>query len=441
MNYYESIQLSIDYIEAHLYEDINLKEVANEAHMSLSNYYRLFFSIVGYTVKEYIRLRRIHLAACDLLNSNIKIIDLTVKYGFTNATAFSRTFKRITGNNPSDYRNGKNPYIFNKISVIDKYFELQDSKLLDEYPDIKVLRFLDGFYAAVFRANSKTPENDAFTRMKKWFDDNDMLNINENYRVFGYDIPNSLKSDGIRAYEVAVTIPSDFQISDLDINKRYFEEGLYAVSVTTVGNIEEAWKRFKSWIDLSRYDMAVHQYFEEHDLNEGFLNRDFTNQNNLKINMYMPIVEKQKFLYEHCNIKNCRVAFYREYGDDSEEVAHNVWGVMLTWAKKHNLDSSNCQLYMYNHGFQKVKQFWHEIMITIDDDFTFTDNLVKVKHYKGGNYLSSETDLEHLTSSWMKVTQYLSANKIKRGKHQWLEEWVLDDWKFPAKQIKILCPL
>lgn len=54
MNYYERIQQSIDYIELHLADELSVDEAAKQAYMSVSNYYRMFYSITGYTVKEYI---------------------------------------------------------------------------------------------------------------------------------------------------------------------------------------------------------------------------------------------------------------------------------------------------------------------------------------------------------------------------------------------------
>lgn len=66
MNYYERIQKSIDYIESKLEDDIKIEKVAQEAFMSCSNYYRMFFALTGYAVKEYIRHRRISSAVKNI---------------------------------------------------------------------------------------------------------------------------------------------------------------------------------------------------------------------------------------------------------------------------------------------------------------------------------------------------------------------------------------
>lgn len=441
MNYYECMQESINYIETMIYEEIDLNKAADRAFMSLSNYYRLFFAIVGCNVKEYIRLRRIHLAAQDLLSNDCSILDTAVKYGFTSADSFSRAFKKATGFLPSIFRKQERQYIFERVDIMDKYFEEQDLELSEKYPDIKVLKETGSFYGAAFRADSKTPENDAFMGLKAWFDRNNIGDIMPDYRVYGYDIPNSGKEDGTYGYEVVVTIPDDFEVMGEGVVKKHFEGGLYAVTETTVGDIVKAWQRFISWLDISRYEMGAHQCLEEHEIDSGFLKRDFENPENIRINLYMPVVKRSQTEYGKVTLQPVRVAYYREYGNDSEQTAHNVFKVMLAWAKKNRLDCSKCKMYLYNHGFTKVKKFWFEIMITLDENFVFQDDLIQEKIFEGGKYLTYDTSLSHLMPSWQKVNQYAASNKIKSGKHQWVEEWNLDNWECPGKGIKIYFPL
>jgi AraC-like DNA-binding protein len=92
INYYERIQKAIDYIESNLENHIDLEAVAQKAFMSLSNFYRMFFALVGYSIKEYIRLRRISLAALDILSCNICLIDIAVKYDFESGDSFFEGF-------------------------------------------------------------------------------------------------------------------------------------------------------------------------------------------------------------------------------------------------------------------------------------------------------------------------------------------------------------
>lgn len=95
---------------------------------------------------------------------------------------------------------------------------------------------------------------------------------------------------------------------------------------------------------------------------------------------------------------------------------------------------------LYNHGFSRVKKFWHEIMITLEDPFTFQDHLVQEMIFTGEKYLTYDTNLHQLVASWQKVIQHVSANKIAGGRHQWVEEWKLENWSFPEKGITIFYP-
>ncbi len=125
MDYYKLIQKSIDYIERNLENEINLNEIAKESYMSLSNFYKLFFMYVGYSANEYIRLRRISLAANDLLNSNLRIIDISLKYQFDSVDSFSRAFKRVTRFLPSEFRKYNYNFQFERIDIMAQFLEAE----------------------------------------------------------------------------------------------------------------------------------------------------------------------------------------------------------------------------------------------------------------------------------------------------------------------------
>ena len=79
VNYYERIQKSIDFMEDNLENDIKVEEIAKEAYMSVSSFYRIFFAITGYQAKEYLINRRISRASKDLKEEQAKVIDIAMK--------------------------------------------------------------------------------------------------------------------------------------------------------------------------------------------------------------------------------------------------------------------------------------------------------------------------------------------------------------------------
>jgi len=93
---------SIEYIESHLDDELVIDEVAAAACMSKFHFQRMFNMLTGYTVSEYIRNRRITVAAQELVNGGGKVIDVAVKYGYESPEAFTKAFRRIHGIRPSD---------------------------------------------------------------------------------------------------------------------------------------------------------------------------------------------------------------------------------------------------------------------------------------------------------------------------------------------------
>lgn len=107
MNYYECMQQALDYIERNLKQDIALRQVADEAGFSLYYFHRLFQGMSGYSLKEYIRIRRVNDAAYALVTSRARIVDIALQYGFGNQSSFTKAFKNYMGTTPGAYRKQK----------------------------------------------------------------------------------------------------------------------------------------------------------------------------------------------------------------------------------------------------------------------------------------------------------------------------------------------
>ncbi|MEH7106497.1 AraC family transcriptional regulator [Bacillus sp. JJ1764] len=93
---------SIEYMESNLDTNLLIDDVAAAACMSKFHFQRMFNMLTGYTVSEYIRNRRITVAAQELVNSKAKVIDVAMKYGYESPESFTKAFRRIHGINPSD---------------------------------------------------------------------------------------------------------------------------------------------------------------------------------------------------------------------------------------------------------------------------------------------------------------------------------------------------
>lgn len=290
MNYYERIQNSINYIEANLEEEITIEQCAREAFMSLSGYYRMFLSIVGYNVKEYIRLRRLSLAYIDIgKTQGSSVISVAMKYDYHSADSFTRAFKKQFGILPSQVKSGSQNLMiqqFERMNIMEQYFETNNRELLEKYPDIKVIRNLQEMKVACYTYFGPDPEKHAFEKIKEWVHQNQISLKDSAYRIFGYNHPdpsNVDDADELYGYEVCVTIPEalydtledvpeNFVQGTYDsVRRRILTGGKYAVMSVKrdangdIGtNIMCAWKRFGKWLNEGKYVWGGRQYLEEH---------------------------------------------------------------------------------------------------------------------------------------------------------------------------------
>ncbi len=102
MEWIERMSATLDYIESHLDDDILYDEVAKIACCSMHQFGRVFSYIVGISLSEYIRRRRLTLSALDLQCGNVKVIDVAMKYGYNSPDAFTRAFVGMHGVTPSE---------------------------------------------------------------------------------------------------------------------------------------------------------------------------------------------------------------------------------------------------------------------------------------------------------------------------------------------------
>ena len=103
-NWVEGFQESIDYIEQNLLNDLNVEDIAKKAALSSFYYQRIFGAMCGMTVGEYIRARRMTLAAQEISSSSEKVIDIALKYGYDSPDSFAKAFQRFHGINPTQAR-------------------------------------------------------------------------------------------------------------------------------------------------------------------------------------------------------------------------------------------------------------------------------------------------------------------------------------------------
>lgn len=94
----------IDYIEEHLQEKLNLDMISAQVNYSKFHFNRLFSEKVGYTVYKYIQMRRLTIAAQELVSTNKSIVDIAYEAGYCSQQAFTFAFKQVYLDTPQVYR-------------------------------------------------------------------------------------------------------------------------------------------------------------------------------------------------------------------------------------------------------------------------------------------------------------------------------------------------
>ena len=277
MNWIESISRAIEYIEKNLKEDLSIEDIASYSHIS-SFYFQKGFSIIcGYGIGEYIKNRRLSCAGKEVLNTNKKIIDIAMEYGYDSQDSFTKAFKRFHGFTPTEVRNGGvtiKDFAPLKVNLILKGGYTMEYKIVEK-DSFKIIGLKDTF-------KYETAEQDVPKLWKKFFMKTIFNKINAKYAV---NIDTTLGSD---KFEYVIgddynnnKIPKDFEVIEIpkltwaifpcvgkasetiqDINQKIFKEWLPNSNEYEIAegyNIEyySNPKDFKKGVDDEKYYCEV----------------------------------------------------------------------------------------------------------------------------------------------------------------------------------------
>jgi transcriptional regulator GlxA family with amidase domain len=93
-----------DFIRANLGERLRLKDVAAHVGLSERHLQRLFHKLVGMSIQRFVIHSRVHAAAHALTQGDSTMAGIALSLGFSDQSAFTNTFKKLTGMPPREYR-------------------------------------------------------------------------------------------------------------------------------------------------------------------------------------------------------------------------------------------------------------------------------------------------------------------------------------------------
>ena len=294
MEWSERMNSAIDYIEDNLAGDINLTEAAIKSCCSPFYFQRMFFAITGVTPGEYIRRRRLTLAARDLTSTNSKVIDIAFKYGYDSPDSFTRAFRNVHGTAPMAAREpGVKLTAFPRISfnVVIKGGNDMDYKIIEKpgfdvigktrkFPEggadnfVKVPQFWDEF---------KSDENGNNILMK--------LARNKPGQVTGAVVLGlCICESGADEFTYAIGIETDVKKVPVGFEAIHIPAETWAVFESfgpMPGAIQEVTRKiYSEWFPSTGYEHGP-----EHEL-EVYLPGDINNKD-YHSQMWIPIVKKK----------------------------------------------------------------------------------------------------------------------------------------------------
>ena len=118
MEWIAAMQQAITYMEEHLMEETNYEDVAKHVHISSYEFHRAFCFLTGMTANAYIRKRRLSLAGREIMETDTKIIDIALKYGYETPESFTKAFTRFHGIAPKFAREESAKLVlFNPLAI------------------------------------------------------------------------------------------------------------------------------------------------------------------------------------------------------------------------------------------------------------------------------------------------------------------------------------
>lgn len=277
---------SIEYIEQHLFDKMALQDIAASSYYSAYHFSRIFKALVGDTPKEYIRKRRLTVAAQKLLDKQESIIDLAIACQFDSQEAFTRAFKQVFNTTPAQYRKRqqRSSILYKETFSPETLAYLQDELSMEPEILTQPAMKLVGIAQHYNNADLSLP--------KLW----------SAFRPYNNNIPNRVEKNCFGIYEgyqetendVSFTYVCTAQVTNFDqvpegMQTRELPEQMYA-KFTHKGPINKLEQTLKyiwgSWLPKSKYSYEEKPDFE---LYRPDFNKD---PNNTEIHLHIPIASK-----------------------------------------------------------------------------------------------------------------------------------------------------
>lgn len=278
----DAMKHAIDYLERHLEDDIDMNAVARAASSSKFHFQRMFHIVTGVTVMEYVRRRRLTLAAQDLATTKAKVIDIALKYRYETPESFAKAFQKMHGVTPSVARQ---PGVqLKSYPPLTFHITLKGDKNMD-YKMIKQEAFQ--VVGKSIRVSTKFGEN--FTSITALWEQSrqdglleQLERLAENDVIYGICMDFDLEHDEF-SYMIAIqkpksgAVPAELEVRDIPAST----SAVFECEDTQPQSIRKVWERiFTEWTPATGYEHEDAPQLEVYDFDGK------------SCDIWIPVVEK-----------------------------------------------------------------------------------------------------------------------------------------------------
>ncbi|EZH76001.1 hypothetical protein ATO12_04215 [Aquimarina atlantica] len=267
--YIKRISYILDFIEKNLDANLSLEQLSKKAHYSSYHFHRVFSTIIGENLNQYINRKRIErIASILLVGTNKSIKELAYNYGFNSESSFSRAFKKYYGISPTTFiTEGK--MTLSKIGIesftTEKYICSIDNtkKWIEMNAQITVKELQEIQLAGIMHIGEFDKIGNMYQRLIAWGNKKEMLPSSGFKAITIYhDNPNITQTPKVR-YSACITINKEFK-TEGEIRPFTIQRGDYVI-----GNFEieakdfpKAWESMSLWVLDNNYKFRDGDYFE-----------------------------------------------------------------------------------------------------------------------------------------------------------------------------------
>jgi AraC family transcriptional regulator len=222
--YFESLNRATQFIESNLDKKILLKDISQAAFLSEYHFHRIFKSLNGETVKEFLIRLKVERAAIRLKHSKDDIGQIAFEHGFENHETFTRAFKRYFQLTPQEYRKVIQEVLVKKqTKYIQNYANLNELQV--EEPTIKYMPDLHLAYIRHIGAYDKVASS--FQRLMLWAATHFVLKLKPTTLGIVHDNPDLTDEEKIR-FDACVLVNKTVQQKG-EIGYKKIEGGKFAI--------------------------------------------------------------------------------------------------------------------------------------------------------------------------------------------------------------------